>query len=751
MPTNSANFSNRSKYYLGNVGKVSVTGGEVFCSHYDEESEVLYLGGNFSTVNGQARSGFAAIKPDTSLLDVTANVNPGAAVYSIKIDSGSIYIGGSFTEINVSPMSYLAQILPTGLVSSFGPSLNGIVRDLEFRGLNDIIVVGDFTRANNFIRSGVAILDQGGELLTSSISLDPGKSVNKIAYAEDTGETFLAGSQRYVNGITKFGVLDSSFSDSGDTFRNLIDGGTVRDFFYDGNGFYLVGNFTQIKDRSVSGAAYISSTGEIGSWMPVIAGGTVVSVVVDQASQLIYLGGTFTSVNGVSRNRLACVNFSGTLQAWNPDANGTVSKLLLDSGTIYIGGSFTTIGANTRNRAAAVSSAGALLSWNPDANDTVFALAKLGTSILIGGNFTTVSGGTISRLRFCRVDPASGSVLDSSTFNIALNGGVADIKVVNVNGTDQILIGGAFTSISSNTYFVQGTGTVTQSNLSTRRFLRAASNAQVIERYSSTDIPVVHSIASRVSGVTLEISVAGNVASGSIHSIFAIEPITTSMSKTIIDYTSPASTFVHKIEYIEALSGYAAAGSFDRLSPQESRTLSRVSGTSSLGSLDGRPPLSGNLIGKDVKCLLNKVYVVGDFRVSNSAGANAYAIDLSLEGVSSDWSTPWKPKFSSVPDSVSISSDGSLVAVSGSFNAYTPFFSDTSPNTFPLDNFGVFNSSDSFLHNPQAPTMNRISMQNKSVLCNKVSNGFMQVVSLDNTSQANSVRVWDTRYDVPRN
>ena len=57
------------------------------------------------------------------------------------------------------------------------------------------------------------------------------------------------------------------------------------------------------------------------------------------------------------------------------ETNGRVNAVAYLGGTIYLGGSFTEVEGTTRNRLAACNAAtGALLSWNPNANGVVRAL-----------------------------------------------------------------------------------------------------------------------------------------------------------------------------------------------------------------------------------------------------------------------------------------------------------------------------------------------------------------------------------------
>jgi hypothetical protein len=55
-----------------------------------------------------------------------------------------------------------------------------------------------------------------------------------------------------------------------------------------------------------------------------------------------YVGGTFSAVNGLARNRIAHLLPNGDVDpAWNPGANEAVFALAVSGGTVYAGGEFT--------------------------------------------------------------------------------------------------------------------------------------------------------------------------------------------------------------------------------------------------------------------------------------------------------------------------------------------------------------------------------------------------------------------------
>jgi outer membrane protein assembly factor BamB len=122
----------------------------------------------------------------------------------------------------------------------------------------------------------------------------------------------------------------------------------------------------------------------------------------------VYAGGAFTQIGCISgcsitggpftRNRLAAIDSNGSLQSWNPNADGTVRALAVSGTNIYAGGDFTTIGSTTRNYLAAIGTDGSLQSWNPNANSSVNALAVSGSTVYAGGQFTSIGGQARSRI-----------------------------------------------------------------------------------------------------------------------------------------------------------------------------------------------------------------------------------------------------------------------------------------------------------------------------------------------------------------
>ena len=189
----------------------------------------------------------------------------------------------------------------------------------------------------------------------------------------------------------------------------LSANGGVNTVVQEGSTVYLGGTFTYIGYLVSNGAAVNTSTG-LPNMDYVQPNGKVNKVISDGAGGW-YIGGTFTQVGGVGRNRLARINADGSLHAWNPNSGGEILALAINSTgtTVYVGGTFTTVGGQSRlNVAALDATTGLATAWNANINTSsvVQALAVDGSSVYVGGLFTTIGGQ--SRKNLASLDDVDG-------------------------------------------------------------------------------------------------------------------------------------------------------------------------------------------------------------------------------------------------------------------------------------------------------------------------------------------------------
>ncbi len=292
---------------------------------------------------------------------------------------------------------------------------------------------------NNTVRS-VEIASRPGELVFNN-------GVNSIALAAD-GIRYMGGQFTSVGTTTGGGApLDSVIGKlaAGD-FPQVDD--RVLAAASDGQGgWYIGGRFKRVGGVSRSNLAHILADFTLDkNWNPK-TNNTVNALVVKD--NIVYAGGSFTTINGTPFRRLAAIGVDGVPLNWNLDANNSVTALAVGDNTVYVGGAFSTIGGNTFNGLAAinideVTGIGAVdTGWNPGVDDGgINTLVVVGNTVYAGGDFTTIGGVTRNRLAAI---VAGGDNRGSLTeWDPDVEGG--SVFVMKVSG-NTVYVGGNFTTI----------------------------------------------------------------------------------------------------------------------------------------------------------------------------------------------------------------------------------------------------------------------------------------------------------------
>ena len=200
---------------------------------------------------------------------------------------------------------------------------------------------------------------------------------------------------------------------------------------------YIGGEFTSVSLWSGHFANLNSTTGELNSNFPKVLGGQINSVVAIPSGGW-YIGGSFTQVNGIMRNRLARINADGSLHTFDPNPNSDVWSLAIDgSGNLYAGGAFTTVGGITRNYLCKFDNTGNLTAFDPNMNADVYVLTLEGSgNLYAGGGFTTVGG--ITRNLLCKFDN-TGALM---AFDPSISGNY--VTALTLDGSGNLYVGGSF-------------------------------------------------------------------------------------------------------------------------------------------------------------------------------------------------------------------------------------------------------------------------------------------------------------------
>lgn len=363
-----------------------------------------------------------------------------------------------------------------------------------------------------------------------------------------------------------------------------------------------------------------------------------VDAVVIQPDGKIVIGGNFTTVNGVSRNRVARLLRNGSLDpSFNPGAgaDGMVWALALDgNGNVIVGGDFETFDGVPRSRLARLKPDGGLdPAFNPSAG-TDFAITATAVQadgrILIGGSFRNANG--VARTGIARLD--SGGNLDAA-FNPALTGNPF-VNAIVVQPDNSILIGGFFTYKTSGAHLARlredgsfdPAFTVNGPNLVQALALEA--NNRILA-------------AGLGAGVVLRLNANGNLngvlasfAGGFVHTL-AVQPNASVLL---------GGTFYAVAGYTRnKLARVTSAGGIDFTFDTGSGVLGGVPFINEYGELEQRTQVSRIVVES-----ANSAIVAGDFNAINGASRpniariylrNASLVDTDVDGLPDWWETQY--------------------------------------------------------------------------------------------------------------
>ncbi|HLP31990.1 MAG TPA: hypothetical protein VK202_00880, partial [Bacteroidia bacterium] len=132
-------------------------------------------------------------------------------------------------------------------------------------------------------------------------------------------------------------IVDSNGNEANpilDKFNGTIHA-VMKDRF---GGWYIAGQFDYVGDSARNNIAYIDASGKVTGWK-MNTNDKVFTIAI--SNDTVFFGGTFTSVNGLTRYRLAAARRNGTLLSFNPlPQYGYVKSILIAQNQLFVGGEF---------------------------------------------------------------------------------------------------------------------------------------------------------------------------------------------------------------------------------------------------------------------------------------------------------------------------------------------------------------------------------------------------------------------------
>ncbi len=470
----------------------------------------IVAAGTFTTADGVARGRIARFEANGAL-DPTFATGAGFddLVKTLgRQQDGHIVAGGRFGQVHGTAVGRIARLDGNGGVDvSFGggSGANADVESLAVLANDSILVAGAFSAfngvpANRAVRLTAAGARDAGfaapALINGALRAIVPAPGGRIWIAGDYSST----AQRFLNRLLPDGTLDGTWNPAGTVRVNT----SVYAVAAYGDGRVVAGGaFTQLGGtaNSAGGVVRYNNNATLSEAAP--DGGfrqpAGVAVAVPAPGGRWLVGGTFTHINGVARNRIARIQGDGTLDAtFDPGSgfNAPVTALtrqgdgrilvagqfsvfagepvygtarleesgafdesfVLDSriqgdiatfvvqpdGRILVAGGFSTAFDGTRSSVARLFGDGALdesFDLGPGASGAVDALGlRRDGSMVVGGRFTELGG--VARGRLALLGP-------TGALDAAFNSGAgfdAAVAAVQLRADESVLAGGAFTT-----------------------------------------------------------------------------------------------------------------------------------------------------------------------------------------------------------------------------------------------------------------------------------------------------------------
>ncbi|MGZ8656820.1 MAG: fibronectin type III domain-containing protein [Actinomycetota bacterium] len=181
-----------------NTNFAPVLDGEVLSLATDGSGTSVFVGGSFTTVNGQTNRRLVKLSIATGQrMTFAGKINSGAGVYDMLVRNNKLYIGGAFSTVNKTTRQRIAAFdLPAGTldpnlhVAFAGQHNGGSVRVHKFDISPDgtkLVAIGNFLTADGLARRQVAMLD----LTTTPVSVANWQTIRFVNQCTSRFDTYL--------------------------------------------------------------------------------------------------------------------------------------------------------------------------------------------------------------------------------------------------------------------------------------------------------------------------------------------------------------------------------------------------------------------------------------------------------------------------------------------------------------------------------------------------------------------------------
>lgn len=367
----------------------------------------LFAGGEFTSVRGVLRDRLVAFDLNTEI-ELPWNPGANATVRSLVVSGNTLFAGGLFTTIGGQSRTYAAALdAGTGAALPWDMSILGLVYNGVYAVGCDgttVLACGQFTGSGGTPRLGLAAMDvRTNELLPWGPAVTG--TVNTLVVVRNT--VIVGGSFSAVGGLPRSNVAAIDARTGEVLHWNPSADSHVNTMLVCDSTLFLGGHFGNLGGGGPYLVAFDLNTLERLPWSAGVNGGIYALA---RRDSTLFVGGLFTSLAGQPRYCLGAIHLrTGAALPFNPNPNNIVLSFAVrddQNQWLYVGGGFSTVQGLTRRNLAAIDLAtGQVLPWNPAPNGWVTFLQLSGTSLRVGGDYNQIGG----------ADLAYFSVLDANT------------------------------------------------------------------------------------------------------------------------------------------------------------------------------------------------------------------------------------------------------------------------------------------------------------------------------------------------
>lgn len=406
---------------------------------------ISYQGGNYRGVLHVLAD--KSVDPDFLL---TQDQSFGGLIHSLTLSGNVLYVGGNFQNFPGFNQSHLIayNTQTNQFINEFNAGFNWqngqFVNVVQVKN-NELIVGGSFGSGQSASCLGRFNRQTGALIHDFNVNAE----VRQLHIDADT--LYVGGDFSTIAGSPQKGMAKIRLDNNTLMPCANFDGftGLVNDFEIAGPDIYVAGRYSTVNGQNSPLLTKLNRY----NWVTdanfsVTFDLNQIKAIAIQSDQLL-IGGVFNQVNGTNRKNLAQVNrLTGVLNAWSPNAEGTIEKIFMHNGNPYVLGNMNQFDRVVRNSFFALKMPDRTvvpMNFNASGFSNSFLdIAKHGNTLFFCGSMAnaTINGTPVSHLFALNIQ--TGDVQSIGTF-----GGLANpfVSRLLIDG-NRLYVAGYFTQVN---------------------------------------------------------------------------------------------------------------------------------------------------------------------------------------------------------------------------------------------------------------------------------------------------------------